>query len=95
MPPKSFINAMIAIRQEIAEIETGFADQNDNVLKNSPHTMQMLMAVEWNHAYSREKAGYPLPSLRANKFWPTVTRINSALGDRNLICTCTPIEEYM
>ncbi len=90
-----FIDAMIAIRQEIAEIETGIADQNDNVLKNSPHTMQMLMADEWNHAYSREKAGYPLPSLKANKFWPTVTRINSALGDRNLICTCAAIEDYM
>ncbi len=90
-----FIDTMIAIRQEIAEIESGVADQNDNVLKNSPHTMQMLMANEWNHSYTREKAAYPLGSLRANKFWPTVTRINSALGDRNLICTCTPIEEYM
>lgn len=90
-----FINAMIAIREEIAEIEQGFADMNDNVLKNSPHTQLELMADEWKHSYSREKAAYPIPSLRSGKFWPTVKRVNSALGDRNLICTCTPIEEYM
>lgn len=90
-----FINAMIAIREEIAEIEQGIADMNDNVLKNSPHTQLELMADEWKHSYSREKAAYPIPSLRSGKFWPTVKRVNSALGDRNLICTCTPIEEYM
>ncbi|MBN8545584.1 MAG: aminomethyl-transferring glycine dehydrogenase [Ignavibacteria bacterium] len=90
-----FINAMIAIREEIAEIEKGIADVNDNVLKNSPHTQLELMTDDWNHSYSREKAAFPIPSLKAGKFWPTVKRINSALGDRNLVCTCTPIEEYM
>ncbi|MCA0389377.1 MAG: aminomethyl-transferring glycine dehydrogenase [Bacteroidetes bacterium] len=90
-----FINAMIAIREEIAEIENGIADVNDNVLKNSPHTQLELMTDDWNHSYSREKAAFPIPSLKSGKFWPTVKRINSALGDRNLICTCTPIEEYM
>lgn len=90
-----FINAMIAIREEIAEIEKGLADVNDNVLKNSPHTQLELMTDDWNHSYSREKAAFPIPSLKSGKFWPTVKRINSALGDRNLVCTCTPIEEYM
>jgi len=90
-----FINAMIAIREEIAEIEKGIADVNDNVLKNSPHTQLELMTDDWNHSYSREKAAFPIPSLKSGKFWPTVKRINSALGDRNLVCTCTPIEEYM
>lgn len=90
-----FIEAMIKIREEIAEIENGSADGSDNVLKNSPHTMQELIADEWNHTYSREKAGYPLASLRSGKFWPTVKRVNSAIGDRNLICTCNPIEDYM
>ena len=90
-----FIEAMIKIREEIAEIENGNFDGSDNVLKNSPHTMQELIADEWNHSYSREKAGYPLASLRSGKFWPTVKRVNSAIGDRNLICTCNPIEDYM
>ncbi len=90
-----FIDAMISIRQEITEIETGAADINDNVLKNSPHTLDTLISDEWNHSYSREKAAYPLKSLRENKFWPSVSRINNAYGDRNLICVCPPVSDYM
>lgn len=90
-----FIDAMISIRQEITEIETGNADMHDNVLKNSPHTIDTLISDEWNHSYSREKAAYPVRSLRENKFWPSVSRINSAYGDRNLVCVCPPVSDYI
>ncbi|MCU0351676.1 MAG: hypothetical protein MUF43_12760, partial [Flavobacterium sp.] len=65
-----------------------------NVLKNAPHTAAIIMADIWDKPYSREKAAYPLPYIKSNKFWATVSRIDSAYGDRNLICACTPIEEY-
>ncbi len=90
-----FCNAMLLIREEIKEIETGIADQEDNVLKNSPHTAQSVISEEWNHSYSREKAAYPANWTRLNKFWPSVGRVNSAYGDRNLICSCNPISDYM
>jgi glycine dehydrogenase len=90
-----FCQAMIAIRQEIREIEEGTADKADNVLKNAPHTAQVVMADEWTRPYSRERAAYPAPWLRQFKFWPAVGRVNNAAGDRTLICACPPIEEYM
>jgi glycine dehydrogenase len=90
-----FCEAMLSIREEIKEIESGIADKNDNVLKNSPHTQADIMNNDWNHLYSREKAAYPAPWTKLNKFWPTVKRVNSAHGDRNLICTCNPIESYV
>lgn len=90
-----FCSAMIEIRKEIAEIENGMYDKTDNVLKNSPHTQHVICADEWNHAYSRTKAAFPLPYLRANKFWATVGRVNNTYGDRVLICSCPPMEDYM
>lgn len=89
-----FIEALISIKLEIAEIERGEADKTDNVLKNAPHTADSVTADEWNHSYSRQKAAYPVAYLRKNKFWPSVGRINNAYGDRNLVCTCNDIAEY-
>jgi len=89
-----FCEAMIAIRNEIAAIENGRADKTDNVLKMAPHTAQELCADEWNHAYSRTQAAYPVEGIKANKFWPAVGRVDNAFGDRNLICTCPSIHEY-
>jgi len=87
-----FCDAMISIRKEIDQVKL---DQPNNALKNSPHTLEMLTRNDWNFPYSREKAAFPLPYVRENKFWPTVRRVDDAYGDRNLICTCTPIEEFM
>jgi glycine dehydrogenase len=89
-----FCEAMIAIRQEISEIENGLADRQINVLKNAPHTASLVTADSWEYPYSRQKAAYPLPYLADSKFWPSVSRIDSAFGDRNLVCTCEPIEAY-
>jgi glycine dehydrogenase len=77
------------------EIESGAADMEDNVLKMAPHTADEVTGDEWNHAYSRQKAAYPLEWIRMNKFWPSVGKIDNGYGDRNLICTCAPIEDYM
>ena len=89
-----FCEAMLAIRNEIEEVVTGNADKLDNVLKRAPHTAAEITADDWLHAYPRSKAAYPLPYLRTNKFWPSVSRIDSAYGDRNLVCTCLPVEAY-
>ncbi|PWK18144.1 glycine dehydrogenase [Arcicella aurantiaca] len=89
-----FCDAMIAIREEIAEVENGNADKANNVLKHAPHTQAVVLAENWDRPYSREKAVFPLAYVKANKFWPTVSRIDSAYGDRNLVCSCLPIEEY-
>ncbi len=89
-----FCDALIAIRQEIEEVITGRVDAKDNVLKHAPHTAAAVSSDTWPHAYSREKAAYPLPWVRASKFWPSVGRIDNPYGDRNLICTCPPMEEY-
>ena len=89
-----FCDAMIAIRQEIQDVIDGKADPKDNVLKHAPHTAAAVSADEWTHAYSRHQAAYPLPFVRARKFWPTVGRIDNPYGDRNLICACPPIEEF-
>jgi glycine dehydrogenase len=90
-----FCDAMIAIRNEIREVEEGVADKTNNVLKHAPHTANVVLDDNWIRPYSREKAAFPLPYVRANKFWPAVSRIDSAYGDRNLICACSPIEEYV
>ncbi|ABG58298.1 aminomethyl-transferring glycine dehydrogenase [Cytophaga hutchinsonii] len=89
-----FCDAMIAIRAEIAEIENGTADKLDNVLKHAPHTASVITADAWTRSYSRQKAAYPLPYLKTTKFWPSVSRIDSAYGDRNLFCSCIPTEEF-
>jgi len=89
-----FIDAMIAIREEIAQIERGERDRDDNVLKNAPHTAQMLLAEAWHHDYPRQQAAYPLASLREAKYWPPVARVDNAYGDRNLMCACLPVEAY-
>ena len=89
-----FCEAMIAIRKEIEEVVTGKVDKAANVLKMAPHTAGVITADEWTRPYPRSKAAYPLPYLHEAKFWPSVGRVDNAYGDRNLICTCTPIEEY-
>ncbi|MEK7432323.1 MAG: aminomethyl-transferring glycine dehydrogenase [Cyanobacteriota bacterium] len=90
-----FCDSLIQIFNEIKEIEENKADIIDNVLKNSPHTHSEVISDNWNHKYSREKAVYPLPWLRKNKYWTEVGRINNAYGDRNLVCTCPPVEDYI
>jgi glycine dehydrogenase len=85
---------MIAIRGEIQAIVDGHADPRDNALKHAPHTAAAVSADEWTHTYSREQAAFPLPFVRANKFWPSVGRIDSAYGDRNLFCSCPPVADY-
>jgi glycine dehydrogenase len=89
-----FIEAMIGIRMEIAEVENGTADKGDNVLKMAPHTSDEVCADTWSHPYGREKAAFPASVNRDWKFWPTVSKVDSAFGDRNLICTCPPVEDY-
>ncbi|GLB48799.1 aminomethyl-transferring glycine dehydrogenase [Neptunitalea lumnitzerae] len=88
----TFCNALISIRKEIDEASV---EDANNVLKNAPHTLGMLTAETWDLPYTREKAAYPLPYIAENKFWPAVRRVDDAYGDRNLICTCAPIESYM
>lgn len=89
-----FCEAMISIRKEIKEIEEGKFDKVDNVIKNAPHTCKLVVADNWTKPYSRKKAAYPLNWVRDNKFWPSVAKVDSAYGDRNLVCACPPIESY-
>jgi glycine dehydrogenase len=89
-----FCDALLQIREEIKEIEDGKADKLDNVLKHAPHTASVVISDTWSRPYSREKAAFPLPWVKQTKFWPTVSRIDGAYGDRNLICTCEPLESY-
>jgi glycine dehydrogenase len=89
-----FCQAMLAIRAEIKQIEQGVADPNNNLLKNAPHTAAIALSEDWDYPYSRKQAVYPLPYVAESKFWPTVSRIDSAYGDRNLVCSCIPVEEY-
>ena len=97
--PKSeldrFCDAMIGIRNEITEVENGSVDKSDNVLKNAPHTAAVITSNEWSHAYTRQKAAYPLSWVKNNKFWPSVARVNDTYGDRTLVCACPPIESYV
>ena len=90
-----FCDALLSIREEIRAIESGKADKKDNALKNAPHTQFVITADEWKHPYSRQEAAFPLYYVTLNKFWPSVARVNNTHGDRNLICTCEPIESYM
>ena len=87
-------DAMISIREEIRAIEEGRADKTDNPLKHAPHTAQAVTADNWPHKYTREQAAYPAPWTRIHKYWPTVSRIDNPYGDRNLMCTCPPVENY-
>lgn len=89
-----FCDTLIQIRSEIKEIEEGKFDKDDNVLKNAPHTAAVVTADDWKHSYSRQKAAYPLPFVRDAKFWPAVSRVDNAYGDRNLMCSCLPVEEF-
>jgi len=84
---------MIAIREEIEDVITGKVDAQDNVLKNSPHTAAAVTASEWSHPYTREKAAFPLPFVRERKYWAPVGRIDNTYGDRNLFCSCPPIDD--
>ena len=90
-----FCDALLSIRKEIAAIENGTADKADNLLKNAPHTQFIITADEWRKPYTRQEAAYPLGYVKENKFWPSISRVNNTYGDRNLICTCEPIESYM
>jgi glycine dehydrogenase len=89
-----FIEALRNIREEIMEIREGKADASDNVLRNAPHTVGEAAADSWEHPYARGKAAFPLQWVRENKFWPSVARVDDGYGDRNLVCTCNPIEAY-
>ncbi|GAA3420670.1 hypothetical protein GCM10018952_64680 [Streptosporangium vulgare] len=89
-----FCEAMIAIREEIAKVASGAYDRTDNPLRNAPHTADSLVADEWGHPYGRTEAAYPLPSVREGKYWSPVRRIDQAYGDRNLVCSCPPLEAY-
>ena len=89
-----FAEAMIAIHGEIARIESGEWPADDNPLRNAPHSAEQVAADEWPHPYSREMAAFPVASLRTDKYWPPVSRIDGPAGDRNLICACPPLEAY-
>uniref|UniRef100_UPI0033417137 aminomethyl-transferring glycine dehydrogenase n=1 Tax=Castellaniella defragrans TaxID=75697 RepID=UPI0033417137 len=89
-----FVEAMIAIREEIAAVERGEYGADDNPLCNAPHTAQALLVADWTHPYTREQAAYPVPGLVQRKYWPPVSRVDNAWGDRNLVCACPPVAEY-
>jgi glycine dehydrogenase len=89
-----FCDAMIAIRHEIAQVESGAWPKDDNPLKNAPHTAPSLLSADWAHAYTREQAAFPVPGLRRQKYWSPVGRVDNVYGDRNLFCSCVPISEY-
>ena len=86
-----FCDAMLAIREEIDQVDE---DESSNLLKNAPHTVSMVTSDQWDYPYTRQQAAFPLPYVEENKFWPSVRRVDDAYGDRNLICSCLPIEEY-
>ena len=89
-----FCQALISIRAEIEQVELGLQDRLDNALKNAPHTARAVTADEWDHGYTRKQAAFPVPWLAEHKFWPHVGRVNNAWGDRNLVCSCPPVEQY-
>ena len=89
-----FINAMVSIRQEIAQIESGAWPQDNNPLKHAPHTAASVLAAEWNRPYSREMAAFPVAALKTSKYWPTTGRVDNVYGDRNLMCSCVPTSSY-
>ena len=89
-----FCDAMIAIRDEIRQVESGAWPREGNPLKNAPHTAEALLKTDWPHAYTREQAAYPMPGLRRNKYWSPVGRVDNVYGDRNLFCSCPPLSAY-
>ena len=89
-----FCDAMIAIHGEIMTIERGEMDAKNNPLKQAPHPAEVVTADDWNRPYSREQAAYPVPGLRAFKFWPAVARVDNVFGDRNLVCSCVGMDAY-
>jgi len=89
-----FIGALVAIRQEIADVASGALPKEDNPLKHAPHTLEVVLSDGWSRPYSRERAAFPLEWVREHKFWPAVGRVDNAYGDRNLVCACPPVEEY-
>ena len=89
-----FIDAMIQIREEIRAVADGRLDREDNPLKHAPHTATMVAGSDWTHAYPRELAAFPLPSLRQQKYWPPVARVDNVHGDKNVFCSCIPIGEF-
>jgi glycine dehydrogenase len=89
-----FVEAMLAIREEIREIEAGIQPRETNLLKNAPHPMEQIAVDDWDRPYGRERAGFPSAATRVHKSWPSVARIDSAYGDRNLVCVCPPVEEW-
>jgi glycine dehydrogenase len=90
-----FCDALIAIREEIREIEAGILPRQDNPLKHAPHPLARVLSDSWEHAYSRERAAFPAQWTREQKYWPTVGRVESAYGDRNLVCSCPPVDAYV
>jgi glycine dehydrogenase len=89
-----FVDAMIQIRDEIRAVEDGRLDRDDNPLKHAPHTATAIAASEWTHTYPRELAVFPLASLRQQKYWPPVARVDNVYGDKNVFCACIPISEF-
>lgn len=89
-----FIDAMVQIRKEIKLVEDKKIHAENNPLRQAPHTMHVVTATAWDKPYSREEAAYPLPWVRANKLWPAVGRVDNAFGDRNVMCSCPPLDEY-
>jgi glycine dehydrogenase len=89
-----FCEALIAIRKEISDVESGKLDAEDNPLRNAPHTSDQLAADDWPHSYSRERAAYPVASLRDTKYWSPVARVDNVFGDRHLVCSCPPMSAY-
>ena len=89
-----FCDALISIRAEIAEVEAGILDREDNPLKHAPHTVDAVVNDAWQHSYGRERAAFPAEWTKQRKFWPAVSRVDNAYGDRNLVCACPPIEDY-
>jgi glycine dehydrogenase len=89
-----FCEAMIAIYGEMTAVENGEADKTNNPLKNAPHTAAAVTGTEWDRPYSREQAAFPAAWLRIHKYWPAVARVDNAYGDRNLVCSCPPLEAY-
>jgi len=85
---------MISIREEIAEIESGKADRVNNLLRNAPHTAEAVVSDSWDRPYSRERAAFPSPATRRDKFWPASARVDNVWGDRNLVCACPPMEAW-
>lgn len=90
-----FCDAMIGIRKEIQQVIDGKLPKKDNMLNSAPHSLEIMMSDKWDRPYSRETAAFPVPGLRERKFWPSVSRVDDAYGDRNLMCTCPSPEEYM